>query len=117
VIPNPSARQDPEGMAGIVNIVMKQTVDLGRSGDITLSGATSGRLAGSGNFGYQVGAITLFTTYGYSTDERDVTGINHRTRLGAQRVPVWFTEQDIEGTNTNSGHNFSVNLENRLNTR
>jgi ferric enterobactin receptor len=117
VIPNPSARQDPEGMAGILNLVMKQTVDLGRSGGITLAGATSGRLAGSGNFGYQAGALTLFTTYGYSTDERDVTGINHRTRLGAQRAPVWFTEQDIEGTGTNRGHNFSINLENRLNTR
>jgi ferric enterobactin receptor len=117
VIPNPSARQDPEGMAGILNIVMKQTVDLGRSGDITLAGATSGRLAGSGNFGYQAGAITLFTTYGYSTDERDVSGINHRTRLGSERVPTWFTEQDVEGTSTNSGHNFSVNLENRVNRR
>src|SRR5687768_3938568 len=37
VIPNPSAKQDPEGMAGIVNIVMKQNVDLGRSGGLTLS--------------------------------------------------------------------------------
>jgi hypothetical protein len=45
VIPNPSARQDPEGMAGILNIVMKQTVDLGRSGGFMLAGATSGRLA------------------------------------------------------------------------
>ncbi|CAN5858883.1 TonB-dependent receptor [soil metagenome] len=117
VIPNPSARQDPEGMAGIVNIVLKQTVDLGRSGGITLAGATTGRLAGSGNFGYQVGSITLFTTYGYSTDERAITGINYRTRLGAQGAPVWFTQQDIEGTNTNRGHNLSVNLENRLNAR
>jgi outer membrane receptor protein involved in Fe transport len=104
-------------MAGIVNIVMKQTVDLGRSGSLNLAGATSGRLAGSGSLGYQAGALTLFTTYGYSTDERDVTGLNHRTRLGAQRAPVWFTEQDIEGSANNSGHNFSVNLENRLNSR
>jgi ferric enterobactin receptor len=115
VIPNPSARQDPEGMAGILNIVLKQTVDLGRSGGATLAGATSGRLAASGNFGYQVGSITLFTTYGYSTDEREVTGINHRTRLGAGSAPVWYTLQQIDGTNTNSGHNLRVNLENRLN--
>src|SRR5690606_6336043 len=31
VVPNPSAKQDPEGMAGIINIVMKQGVDLGTS--------------------------------------------------------------------------------------
>ncbi|HSJ08506.1 MAG TPA: TonB-dependent receptor [Longimicrobiales bacterium] len=117
VIPNPSARQDPEGMAGILNIVLKQTVDLGRSGGITLAGASTGRFAGSGNFGYQAGSVTLFTTYGYSTDQRDVTGINHRTRLGTDGAPLWFTLQDIDGRNTNSGHNISSNFEKRLNTR
>ena len=29
VVPNPSAKYDPEGMAGIINIVLKQNVDLG----------------------------------------------------------------------------------------
>lgn len=114
VIPNPSAAQDPEGMAGILNIVMKQTVDLGRSAGITLSGATSGRYAGSGNFGYQAGALTLFTTYGYSTDERSVAGFNDRTRLGPERVPTWFTEQDVDGTTVFSGHNVNANAEYRL---
>jgi ferric enterobactin receptor len=117
VIPNPSARQDPEGMAGIVNIVLKQTVDLGRSGGVTVAGSTTGRLAASGNFGYQAGSITLFSTYGYSTDERDVTGINNRTRLGAELAPLSFTEQAIDGRNANRGHNFSLSLENRLNGR
>jgi ferric enterobactin receptor len=117
VIPNPSARQDPEGMAGILNIVLKQTVDLGRSGGITLAGATSGRHAASGNFGYQAGALTLFTNYGYSSDERDVAGVNDRTRLGAGRVPVWFTEQDVAGTTGNSGHNLGANAEYRLSPR
>jgi ferric enterobactin receptor len=117
VIPNPSARQDPEGMAGILNIVLKQTVDLGRSGGITLAGATSGRYAASGNFGYQAGAVTLFTNYGFSTDERNVAGVNDRTRLGSGRVPVWFTEQDIDGTLDNTGHNIGANLEYRLNER
>jgi ferric enterobactin receptor len=117
VIPNPSARQDPEGMAGILNIVMKQTVDLGRSGGFMLAGATSGRLAASANAGYQAGAITAFATYGYSTDERNVLGINHRTRLGQDGLPVWHTQQSIDGINDNSGHNFSLNLENRLGSR
>jgi ferric enterobactin receptor len=117
VIPNPSARQDPEGMAGILNIVLKQTVDLGRSAGITLAGATSGRYMGSGNFGYQAGALSIFTTYGYSSDERNVVGVNDRTRLGAERAPLWYTEQDIDGTNLNSGHNLSGNVDLRLSSR
>lgn len=117
VIPNPSARQDPEGMAGIINIVLKQTVDLGRSGGLTLSGATSGRFAGSANAGYQGGPITLFGTYGYSSDDRHITGINDRTRLGPGRVPTAFTEQDIDGNQVNRGHNASANIDYRLNPR
>src|SRR5687768_11812159 len=37
VIPNPSAKYDPEGMAGIINIVLKANVDLGMSGGVTRS--------------------------------------------------------------------------------
>lgn len=117
VIPNPSARQDPEGMAGIVNIVLKQTVDLGRSAGITLSGATSDRYTGAANAGYQGGPLTLFATYGYSYDDRGIGGINDRTRLGPQRAPLAFTEQDIDGTMNNRGHNGSANIDYRLNGR
>jgi ferric enterobactin receptor len=117
VIPNPSARQDPEGMAGIVNIVLKQTVDLGRSGGITLSGATSGRYTGSANAGYQGGPITLFATYGYNSDDRSIAGVNDRTRLGPARAPVAFTEQEIDGTQKNRGHNASANIDYRLSPR
>ena len=36
VVPNPSAKNDPEGLAGIINIVLKQNTDLGTSGGYTL---------------------------------------------------------------------------------
>jgi hypothetical protein len=35
VIPNPSAKHDPEGMAGIINVALKSNVDLGLSGSVT----------------------------------------------------------------------------------
>jgi hypothetical protein len=105
--PEPTAKQDPEGMAGILNIVLKQTVDLGRSGGFTIGASTADRYNVSANFGYQGGPITLFTTYGYTSDERQVAGVNDRTRLGAERSPLFYTEQDIDGTALNHGHNFS----------
>lgn len=40
VIPNPSARFDPEGMAGIINIVLRQNADLGTSYGFTLGAGT-----------------------------------------------------------------------------
>lgn len=116
VIPNPSARYDPEGMAGIINIILKQGVDLGLSGGFQLGASTADRYTGSGNVGYQAGAITFFGSYGYSTDERTVGGINDRTRLSGG-TPLSFTEQDITGGNGNAGHNLNASLDYRLNER
>ncbi|HEX2095652.1 MAG TPA: TonB-dependent receptor [Longimicrobiaceae bacterium] len=117
VIPNPSAKHDPEGMAGILNIVLKQNVDLGMSGGLTLAASTADRYTASGNLGYQRGPATLFLSYGFNSDERNVAGINDRTRLGVRQAPLSFTEQDIRGSNGNSGHNLNTTLDYRLNRR
>ncbi|WP_420129486.1 TonB-dependent receptor domain-containing protein [Longimicrobium sp.] len=117
VIPNPSARHDPEGMAGIINIVLKQNVDLGLSGGLTLAASTADRYTGSGNLGYQQGPATWFMSYGFSTDDRDQLGVNDRTRLGTGRAPLSYSEQDIRGAQGNSGHNFNGTLDYRLGER
>ncbi|HEU4880806.1 MAG TPA: TonB-dependent receptor [Longimicrobium sp.] len=117
VIPNPSARQDPEGMAGIINIVLKQGVDLGLSGGLTLAASTADRYTASGNLGYQQGPATWFMSYGFNSDARDQLGVNDRTRLGALRTPLSFTEQDIHGAQGARGHNFNGTLDYRLGER
>lgn len=117
VIPNPSARHDPDGMAGIINVVLQQDVDLGMSGGLTLSTSTADRYTASGNLAYQGGPVTLFVNYGYTDDERDVTGINNRIRLGQDGAPLHFTEQAIAGKAGNGGHNLSTSLDYRLSSR
>jgi ferric enterobactin receptor len=117
VIPNPSAKQDPEGMAGILNIVMKQNVDLGRSGGFTVTGSTQDQYMVAGNYGQQAGRVTMLLTYGFNSDQRQVYGVNDRTRLSAGGAPVSFTEQDIGGEMTNRGHNVNATIDYRLNQR
>jgi len=117
VVPNPSARQDPEGMAGIIKIVLKQNVDLGVSGGLTFGASTADRYWLSGNLGYQRGPATWFLTYGYNSDRRDVRGINDRARLGSLGAPLSFTEQEISGRNGADGHNLSASLDYRLGRR
>ncbi len=117
VIPNPSARYDPDGMAGIINIVMRQDVDLGLSGGLTLAASTSDRYNGGGNLGYQYGNLTVFSSYGYNSDGRRVDGINDLTRLSALRTPISFTEQVTAGRVDSGGHNFSNSIDYRLNER
>jgi len=116
VVPNPSARQDPEGMAGIINIVLKQNVDLGLSGGVTLAASTADRYTASGNLGYQRGPATVFLSYGFTSDDRSTTGINDRTRL-ALGAPLSFTEQSISGSSGNGGHNFNGSIDYRLSER
>jgi ferric enterobactin receptor len=117
VIPNPSARYDPDGMAGIINIVMRQDVDLGVSGGLALAASTSERYNGSGHLGYQRGRFTAFSSYGYNLEERQVSGINDLTRLTSLRGPLSYTEQIITGQMGNSGHNFSNSIDYRFNKR
>lgn len=118
VIPTPSAREDPEGMAGIINIVLKQNVDLGLSGGVTVgSAAANGRYNTSGNLGNQTEPWTLFTTYGYNADDRGIIGINDRERYNSLGALSNITEQDLDGRNVNSGHNFSTNVDYKINDR
>src|SRR5206468_4389342 len=83
VVPNPSAKYDPEGMAGIINIVLKQNVDLGVSAGLTVGAANNDRYNGSGNLGYQSGPITTFSNLGIFHDRRPVQGVNDRDRFDA----------------------------------
>jgi ferric enterobactin receptor len=70
IIPNPSARDDPTGVAGIINIILKEEVDAGTTGGATLAGATTGQANAGANFGYERRALTLYGSYGFLRDRR-----------------------------------------------
>ncbi len=59
VIPNPSARYDAEGSGGIVNIVLKEDVGLGVSGNAFVNGGSRGQWGGGGRATYEKGPISL----------------------------------------------------------
>lgn len=117
VVPNPSAKYDPEGMAGIINIVLKQNVDLGLSGGASVSAASARRFNGSGNLGWQAGKLTLFGSYGYNRDRRGVFGINDRERYEAINTLRSVTEEDVNDTARFRGHNVYGSADYKLNAR
>lgn len=116
VIPNPSAKYDPEGMAGIINIVLKSTVDLGLSGGATVAAANRDRYNGSANVGYQAGPWTSFLNVGLNNDGRDILGANNRERY-VGGAPTAFTDQSLDGWNSFAGQNLTANLEYKLDAR
>ena len=73
VIPNPSAREAPEGVAGIINIVLKQKTDAGIGGGATAGVGTTGQFNVGGNLGYQRGPVSLYGSYGFLRDNRPRT--------------------------------------------
>ena len=72
VITNPSARYEAEGMAGIINIVLKKNQGSGFNGSIDVTTGLPARGGFSANLNYRKGAINWFINY----------GLNYRTGPG-----------------------------------
>jgi hypothetical protein len=70
IIPNPSARDDPTGVAGIINLTLRQDADAGRSGGLTIASGTTGQVNVGGNVGYQRGPLSFYGSYGFLRDRR-----------------------------------------------
>jgi outer membrane receptor protein involved in Fe transport len=115
VIPNPSAKFDPEGMAGIVNVVLRQNTDLGTSGGITAGGGTTGQVNLSGNVGFQKGPLTLFGNYGFMRDDRETTGFTFRENR--YLTPLTYLEQDAAGAFAPISHTLNTSAEYKLASR
>ena len=73
VLPNPSAKFDPEGLAGMINIVLKQGSELGTSGGVVLSAELHFNRSTNGNF-------DDFTENLLSLDGADVAALREQSR-------------------------------------
>jgi len=77
VIPNPSARYEPEGMSGIINIVLSRDLEAKWNGGVTLAGErdANDRYGGNGsaNVGFQSGGLRVMGTYSHRRDSEEDT--------------------------------------------
>lgn len=78
VITNPSAKYDSEGMAGIINIVLKKQKKAGFNGMVSAQAGTGDRYNGSVNLNYSKGKVNLFGSYDINSSHRYGNGINNR---------------------------------------
>ena len=115
VMPNPSAKHDPEGMGGIVNIVLKENLDLGLSGSLSANGSTRNRRSFNGRLNYQRGRLTLFTGAGLSTYESEDSNWDLRQNLAAD--PVTLVEQNGTSDNESFGWNLDWTAELKVGER
>ena len=101
VMPNPSARHEPDGMAGIINVVLKQNTDRGLSGGLTLGGGTNPSAQAGGNVAYQRGIWDASASYGYRYDSSGLDGTSTRTQFGTSDQTI---DQEFDLTNGIGSH-------------
>lgn len=73
VATNPSAKEDPDGTAGIINIVLDRDTGLGLNGALSATVGSAGGTA-SGNVGTRVGRLTLFASADVARNRRSYVG-------------------------------------------
>jgi outer membrane receptor protein involved in Fe transport len=80
LITNPSAKYNPEGMSGIINIILNKNANMGFNGSID-TGITAGhyvRYNASTNMNYKTGKVNFFGNYGYNGGDNYNTGYVNR---------------------------------------
>jgi outer membrane receptor protein involved in Fe transport len=120
IVTNPSAKYDPDGTSGIINIVLKKNKLLGFNGMVSTnlaSGDLNGGNVGEGSvsLSYRNGNINVFGTYnaryleGYRNNYNDI-----RQELSSG---VFILDQNRTGTDLDAGQTFRMGTDINLNPR
>lgn len=98
LITNPSAKYNPEGMSGMINIVLKKNANLGFNGSLNtgVTFAEDPKYNASVNMNYKTGKVNFYTNYGYNGGTWNNHGSVDRTE---QNI-----DQDFTFNNDNNSH-------------
>ncbi|WP_281541139.1 TonB-dependent receptor domain-containing protein [Maribacter aestuarii] len=111
LITNPSAKYNPEGMSGIINITLKKNTNLGFNGSIN-TGFTYGERARYNNslsLNYRNGKANFYGSYGNRLGEGVTNGFINRT--------VERTGQDILSVADRTSHLFKFGVDYYINDK
>ena len=107
IIPNPSARYEPDGMAGIINIVLKDEAELGLGGTAIVGGDSQGGYNAGGTFTYGRGPMNLALTYGFRQEEGLGGGTGFRINRYADPLTYFNQIEDEDESETSHLVNLS----------
>lgn len=104
VITNPSAEYKPDGVSGIINIVLKKDAKAGFNGTLTGNMGSSGRNNAGVNFNYGMKGINIFGGYAYRKDRYD------RTTDDKRYSATDFINQTTYGLGRPISHSFNLGM-------
>ncbi len=101
LITNPSAKYNPEGMSGIINIILNKNANIGFNGSVN-TGVEAGhyvRYNASTNMNYKTGKVNFFGNYGFNGGKQFNFGFVNRDNVNLQ---------DFLFKNDNESHLFKI---------
>ena len=113
VIPNPSAKYEPEGMSGIINIVLSRDLEARWNGGVTLGAErdANDRYGGNGsaNVGFQSGGWRVVTTYSHRREGEEDSDSRLVERFNGDGPSTWVDQAGFEEELERS-HSFRTDL-------
>jgi outer membrane receptor protein involved in Fe transport len=107
IITNPSARYRPDGVGGIINIMMKKESPEGLTGQVTANVGTEKRYNGNVSLNYGTGHLKLFGNYGLRHNTGNRLFTDDRVYKDAERGTL---SKQYNETGSSSSDGLSHNL-------
>lgn len=118
IITNPSAKYDPDGMSGIINIVLKKKKGQGLNGMFSVNVGTREKYNGSMSLSYSTDKFSIFGSLDYGDRMRIMGGESHRETFALTNNR--FIDQDFTGDHHSIsksgkiGFDWSINAKNTI---
>lgn len=115
LLTNPSAKYDPQGMAGIINIVLKKERKPGYNGNITANVGTGNKANASTSINYNYGKANVSAMYSFRYNDVWRDGSGYRKQfLGND---IYGLEQMSRSENLSNTHMIRLGLDYTINAR
>ena len=111
LITNPSAKYNPEGMSGLINIILKKNIKIGFNGNINLglNYQDNAKFNSSIDMNYRNGKLNFYGNYGNNISKNDNSGLISR--------PANNSEQAFAFKDNNKNHLFKAGVDFYLNDK
>jgi outer membrane receptor protein involved in Fe transport len=109
IITNPSAKYDPDGIAGIINVILKKQSKPGFNGIVNASVATANKYSSDFLLDYKTGKINLYGGMNYNNREMKVSGKWEQQTYSGDTTALLIS--DIERIKIPNGYSFNAGLD------
>ncbi len=112
IITNPSAKYDPDGMSGILNIILKKNKLKGFSGNVAANYGFNDNYNGNAGLNYRNKKWNLYSNYAYRRSDRfRVVTSDRALYLGDSTSTL---DQDTDGSSVKENHTISAGVDYNL---